>query len=212
MNDARNNSNQWPSPILQSLSTSAVMAHERKQRDNCVLPWQIPRHEYSKNRLQKRYFKGFHSQCPPLLRSFQPCLCKYPTRGVMASLYLENRAISDTDIESLCLPRVSLSRFGFMIKLSLVLAIVGQSRAFLVRPSGRAMPGAPRVRPRASEKMAVDLPFDFTRSPNRWKDEDTDSKPGFGGIWPGDPNAVKHHVRTRDHVHCAFCHTLERVR
>ena len=37
------------------------------------------------------------------------------------------------------------------------------------------------------------MAYDVKYSPNRWKDEG-DIVPGFGGIWPGDPDAETYHV------------------
>lgn len=38
------------------------------------------------------------------------------------------------------------------------------------------------------------MAYDVKYSPNRWRDEG-DIVPGFGGVWPGDPDAETHHVR-----------------
>ncbi|CAM9671531.1 unnamed protein product [Pylaiella littoralis] len=68
------------------------------------------------------------------------------------------------------------------------LTMTVQSRAFLIAPPAR---GAPRAAgaPTSSSLMAYDVKY----SPNVWRDED-EIKPGFGGIWPGDPDAETHHV------------------
>lgn len=39
------------------------------------------------------------------------------------------------------------------------------------------------------------MAYDVRYSPNRWRDDPEDIKPGFGGIWPGDPDAKTHQVR-----------------
>lgn len=37
------------------------------------------------------------------------------------------------------------------------------------------------------------MAYDIRYSPNKWKDEEIE--PGFGGVWPGDPDAQTHNVR-----------------
>lgn len=37
------------------------------------------------------------------------------------------------------------------------------------------------------------MAYDIRYSPNKWPGEEI--KPGFGGVWPGDPNAETFHVR-----------------
>lgn len=78
-----------------------------------------------------------------------------------------------------------------------VLALIAvQSRAFLVAPLGRGVRlGASQLARGASSSSAVRMAYNFQRSPNTWKDEEGEIEPGFGGVWPGDPNAKTHHVR-----------------
>lgn len=76
---------------------------------------------------------------------------------------------------------------------ALLLAMAVQSRGFLVAPSARVRLGTSR--PRASTSTTV-MAYDVRYSPNRWKDDEGDIEPGFGGIWPGDPDAKTHKART----------------
>ena len=39
------------------------------------------------------------------------------------------------------------------------------------------------------------MAYDVKYSPNRWRDDADDIEPGFGGIWPGDPDAKTHKAR-----------------
>lgn len=73
-----------------------------------------------------------------------------------------------------------------------VLTMAGHlAKAFLPAPSMPSRYVASRTRESTSATMAYDVRY----SPNSWKDEG-DIEPGFGGIWPGDPNAKKYNVRT----------------
>lgn len=49
------------------------------------------------------------------------------------------------------------------------------------------------------------MAYDVKYSPNRWRDE-SDIVPGFGGVWPGDPDAETHHVRPADPAAAAAAH------
>ncbi len=77
----------------------------------------------------------------------------------------------------------------------LCFSMVAQSRAFMFAPSTRRGPlGAARRSASApSRTCATLMAYDVKYSPNRWKDEG-DIVPGFGGIWPGDPDAETYHV------------------
>lgn len=72
------------------------------------------------------------------------------------------------------------------------LTVLVQSRAFRIAPPIRGAPLASRAR--ASAAAPPLMAYDVRYSPNVWKDEG-EIKPGFGGIWPGDPDAETHHVR-----------------
>lgn len=78
------------------------------------------------------------------------------------------------------------------------LSMAAQSRAFLIAspaadPRG-ALRGACRSRKARTPAAPPLMAYDVKYSPNRWRDEG-DIVPGFGGIWPGDPDAETHHVR-----------------
>ena len=77
---------------------------------------------------------------------------------------------------------------------ALLLAMAVQSRGFLAAPSARVRLGTSRTR--ASTSTTV-MAYDVRYSPNRWKDDEGDIEPGFGGIWPGDPDAKTHKARTQ---------------
>lgn len=87
--------------------------------------------------------------------------------------------------------------FRMIVEGATVLATIAvQSRAFLVAPLGRgARLGAPQLARGASSSSVVRMAYNFERSPNTWKDAEGDIEPGFGGVWPGDPNAKTHNVR-----------------
>ena len=78
----------------------------------------------------------------------------------------------------------------------LCLFTVVQSRAFMVAPPARRGPPGGACRSAAASRSSAASPlmaYDVKYSPNRWKDEG-DIVPGFGGIWPGDPDAETYHV------------------
>lgn len=78
----------------------------------------------------------------------------------------------------------------------LCLSVAAHSQAFLIAPpaSSRGSLGdACRSPARASAAPPL-MAYDVKYSPNRWRDEG-DIVPGFGGVWPGDPDAETHHVR-----------------
>lgn len=81
--------------------------------------------------------------------------------------------------------------------------MAAQPRAFLIAPPAATKgPLSDACRsPAAARTSAAPLlmAYDVKYSPNRWRDEG-DIVPGFGGIWPGDPDAETHHVR-RDPQH-----------
>ncbi|CAM9585394.1 unnamed protein product [Phaeothamnion confervicola] len=53
---------------------------------------------------------------------------------------------------------------------------------------------APRISQGGGRGAAAPtMAYDISTSPNRWGNEPLE--PGFGGIWPGDPNAETHRVR-----------------
>ncbi|CAM9872433.1 unnamed protein product, partial [Hapterophycus canaliculatus] len=73
------------------------------------------------------------------------------------------------------------------------LSMAMQSRAFLVTTSSlRPIPRGACPSRRSSTASTL-MAYDVKYSPNRWRDEG-DLVPGFGGIWPGDPDAETHHV------------------
>ncbi|CAM9257934.1 unnamed protein product [Ectocarpus sp. 8 AP-2014] len=82
-------------------------------------------------------------------------------------------------------------RAGALVCLSMAV----QSRAFLVAPAVGGGACRPRAGAGAARTSAASLlmAYDVKYSPNKWWDED-DIVPGFGGIWPGDPDAETHHV------------------
>lgn len=88
------------------------------------------------------------------------------------------------------------------------LSMVVQSRAFTFAPSTRRGPldtarpsaSAPSRTSVASALMAYDVKY----SPNRWRDEG-DIVPGFGGIWPGDPDAETYQVSGTTRGKAAAC-------
>lgn len=89
------------------------------------------------------------------------------------------------------------ARAGALVWLSMAV----QCRAFLGAPSVGG--GACRLRPATAAAGAAArtsaasplMAYDVKYSPNKWWDED-DIVPGYGGIWPGDPDAETHHVST----------------
>lgn len=86
------------------------------------------------------------------------------------------------------------ARAGALVWLSMAV----QSRAFLVSSSVGAGACRPRAADGAARTSAASplMAYDVKYSPNKWWDED-DIVPGFGGIWPGDPDAETHHVSSR---------------
>lgn len=108
--------------------------------------------------------------------------------------------------------------FRMIVEAATVLATIAvQSRAFLVAPLGRGVRlGAPQLAPGASYSSVVRMAYNFERSPNTWKDDEGDIEPGFGGVWPGDPNAKTHNVRQSSVAVCCLttlylcCHVAAR--
>lgn len=84
---------------------------------------------------------------------------------------------------------------------ALLLAMTVQSRGFLVAPPAQVRLGTSC--PRAITSTTV-MAYDVRYSPNRWRDDDGDIEPGFGGIWPGDPDAKTHKARTRNPTAALF--------
>lgn len=88
--------------------------------------------------------------------------------------------------------RNTLGSASMRMRGALLLAMAVQSRAFVVAPSARVRLGTSH--PRASTS-ATAMAYDVKYSPNRWRDDADDIEPGFGGIWPGDPDAKTHKAR-----------------
>lgn len=146
---------------------------------------------------------GLHSKYPlgsnPLLLALtgvlqtvfgSPCLRAWT---VMRACMLTSSSRSAGDSNApLRRPNTLGSSASMRMRGALLLAMAVQSRGFLVAPSARVRLGTSH--PRASTSTTV-MAYDVRYSPNRWKDDDGDIEPGFGGIWPGDPDAKTHKAR-----------------
>lgn len=149
---------------------------------------------------------GLHSKYPLVANTIYLCYCidRCPTSRVRLSvlcvtkvmracmLTSSRRAAGDSN-SPLRRPNTLGSSAIMTVRGALLLAMAVQSRGFLVAPSARVRLGTSR--PRASTSTTV-MAYDVRYSPNRWKDDEGDIEPGFGGIWPGDPDAKTHKART----------------
>lgn len=90
--------------------------------------------------------------------------------------------------------RTAAARCAMLLAAVLVLAM--PSCAFLVaQPRTGGLLGVGRVRERASptSRSTTMMAYDIRYSPNKWNGEEIE--PGFGGVWPGDPDAQTHNVK-----------------
>lgn len=93
--------------------------------------------------------------------------------------------------------RTAAARCAMLLAAVLVLAM--PSCAFLVaQPRTGGLLGVGRVRERASptSRSTTMMAYDIRYSPNKWNGEEIE--PGFGGVWPGDPDAQTHNVSKRE--------------
>lgn len=81
----------------------------------------------------------------------------------------------------------SAGGFGALTALAAVMGIA-PSVSFLAPPSLPGSLGVPHARAKTSTMMAYDVRY----SPNTWRGEEIE--PGYGGVWPGDPDAKTYKV------------------
>lgn len=112
-----------------------------------------------------------------------------------------NNVIMQTFSLSTSSPTLAGTNIGAAALLLLLAVLAVPSHAFIVANPG-GMVGLGRVRGKASARGAspVMMAYDVRYSPNRWAGEEIE--PGFGGVWPGDPDAETHNVRwLRDRIY-----------
>mmetsp|Transcript_40526 Transcript_40526/g.59700 ORF Transcript_40526/g.59700 Transcript_40526/m.59700 type:complete len:221 (+) Transcript_40526:99-761(+) len=90
--------------------------------------------------------------------------------------------------------KIQLKMKFLVVFLFLALAFIQEVESFLL--SGSKVPNSPRSRD--SDSGPLFAKYDWRRSPNKWTVTDKPAEPGFGGPWPGDPNAPKFKVTVKN--------------